>query len=384
MTTMITTLFFFGSHPELSYAELKAVCPILLHIPYTLHTHGTYGSLETEQSIDASAFMGRLGGTIKIAEKIEATEETLDDWLTNALPADSKNIFGVSVYSEQSPRDRLNAVRRIGMSLKRSLQASERAVRFVQSQDPTLSAVIVTKEHLITKGCDLCIVHDKNETLFARTVAVQPFEEFSHRDYGRPERDSKSGMLPPKLARMMVNFSGATADSSLLDPFCGSGTVLQEALLMGVARVYGSDMSEKAVSDTLHNLEWMKLRAQEVVEQSAERLRSNSTLRSAAPFDHIVFEGFLGKPKPYERDIPEIKRELTALYRDVFAELSHVLAPNGTIVAAFPFWLLPEFDERLPLEKILESAGLQLTQKPLYYFRANARVGREIIVAKKA
>ncbi|MCW1930231.1 MAG: RsmD family RNA methyltransferase [Candidatus Kerfeldbacteria bacterium] len=381
---MVTTFFFFGSHPTLSYAELKSVCHTLLSdAQYTLYNHKTYATLETAQSIDANAFMGRIGGTIKIAEAITATVNTIDDWLVAHLPTDGKNVFGVSLYSDQSPKERMSAVRHIGMSLKRSLQASERSVRFVQSQDPTLSAVIVTKEHLIAKGCDLCIVRDGKQTLFARTVAVQPFEEFSHRDYGRPGRDSKSGMLPPKLARMMVNLSGATQHSVLLDPFCGSGTVLQEALLMGIERVYGSDVSGKAVDDTMRNLEWMKLRAQDVVEQPAETLRQNLALRSAAPFDAIIFEGFLGKPKPYERDIPEIKRELTQLYTKVFLELAASLAHDGTIVAALPFWLLPEFDERLPVENILKRAELTLTQKPLYYFRPNARVGREIIVAKK-
>lgn len=380
---MTRTLFFFGTHPELSFAELSTVCPILLASPFTLHNHHTYAILESEHAIDADRFMNRLGGTIKIAERLEITEDTLDEWVLNTLPKTAKNVFGISLYSEQSSRDRLSSVRRIGMSIKRALQSEERSVRFVQSQDPTLSAVIVTKEHLIASGIDLCIIREKNNTLFARTVAVQPFEAFSERDYGRPGRDSKSGMLPPKLARMMVNLASATEESSLLDPFCGSGTVLQEALLIGVQRAYGSDISEKAVADTMHNLEWLKLRAQEVLCIDAQKL-SSSPLADNAPFDCIVFEGYLGTPKPYERDIPEIKHDLTTLYTTVFTELNAVMGRSSVIVAALPFWLLPEFDERLPIERIIERAGLRLQRKPLYYFRPSARVGREIIVLKKA
>ena len=34
---------------------------------------------------------------------------------------------------------------------------------------------------------------------------MQDFEQWGARDYGRPSRDAVRGMLPPKLARMMVN-----------------------------------------------------------------------------------------------------------------------------------------------------------------------------------
>ena len=33
------------------------------------------------------------------------------------------------------------------------------------------------------------------------------------------------GVLPPKLARMMINFT-ALRDGVIWDPFCGSGTIL--------------------------------------------------------------------------------------------------------------------------------------------------------------
>ena len=48
-------------------------------------------------------------------------------------------------------------------------------------------------------------------------------------------------MLPPKLAQIIVSLSGTQPGQTVLDPFCGTGVVLQEALIMG-AIVYGFDL----------------------------------------------------------------------------------------------------------------------------------------------
>ena len=43
----------------------------------------------------------------------------------------------------------------------------------------------------------------------------------------------------------------------ILDPFCGTGTVLQEALLAGYD-VVGTDLSQKMVDYTTENLSWLQ------------------------------------------------------------------------------------------------------------------------------
>src|SRR3989344_6013764 len=119
-----------------------------------------------------------------------------------------------------------------------------------------LSSVAVTTQ--ATSG-DICLIATKDGILAGRTEAVQDFEAWSKHDFGRPSRDAKSGMLPPKLARLMVNLSGVQPEgSAILDPFCGSGTILMEAALMGSKAVIGSDISKKAVADTGRNMEWMR------------------------------------------------------------------------------------------------------------------------------
>ncbi|EKD78592.1 MAG: putative DNA methylase, partial [uncultured bacterium] len=179
----------------------------------------------------------RLGGTVKLADVIG---NDISDCLSilKSVPSDHKLVFGFSVYAGDHTvtTNQLAAyakkLRDLGMHWKKQLKESGRSVRLVVSNEPTLSSVIVTKEHLLKDQTDFVVVLYQAKTVIGRTTAVQDYKEFSRRDYGRPQRDAFSGMLPPKVARMLVNIGTNRAHQSvetchgmsLLDPFCGSGT----------------------------------------------------------------------------------------------------------------------------------------------------------------
>ncbi len=137
-------------------------------------------------------------------------------------------------------------------------------MRYVENKEEALSSVTVAKNGLTNRGREFLISPLFKEGAgggqrysLAKTEAVQPFEQFSARDFGRPGRDDLSGMLPPKLAMIMINLAQTSLNSILLDPFCGSGTILSEALLLGYKNLIGSDISEKAVEDTKINIDWI-------------------------------------------------------------------------------------------------------------------------------
>ena len=150
------------------------------------------------------------------------------------------------------------------------------------------------------------------------TRSVQPFDEFSRRDYGRPNRDPRSGMLPPKLAQIMINLSRTQKTATLLDPFCGSGTIIQEALLMGYTQVIGSDISQSAVENTKTNLAWLKLKAQQLIVSNVAALAKHVPAQS---IDAVVTEPYLGPPLLGNVPLEHIKNTLhtlAALYHDAF------------------------------------------------------------------
>ena len=52
------------------------------------------------------------------------------------------------------------------------------------------------------------------------------------------------------------NSNSQIPTATILDPFCGTGVVLQEALIMGF-NAYGTDLSEKMISFSDINLKWL-------------------------------------------------------------------------------------------------------------------------------
>jgi len=64
---------------------------------------------------------------------------------------------------------------------------------------------------------------------------------------------SHSAAMPPKIARCMVNLARPRAGDLVFDPFCGTGSFLVEAGLIG-CRVMGSDIQPRMVKGSIQNL----------------------------------------------------------------------------------------------------------------------------------
>ncbi len=266
--------FILGSNPALSVAEIAAV---LGNRPYRFGPcSAAVMTIESDAALDAVALMERLGGTVKIGElfeeQVEPSEEAAVELMAGKLSdasrgepreraAASKRVtFGYSVYRlSASARAAADELRKAGMETKSRLKESGVGARWVKVQEgQALTSVAVAKNRLIEEGAEFVFLAQAGGLLAGVTKAVQPFEEFSGTDYGRPSRDTYQGMLPPKLARMMINLAGVPKDRRLLDPFCGSGTVLTEALRLGFTDVAGSDLNPEAAKSTVANIEWLK------------------------------------------------------------------------------------------------------------------------------
>ena len=66
-----------------------------------------------------------------------------------------------------------------------------------------------------------------------------------------------SSSLPTRLARAMVNLVAAPGDR-IIDPCCGSGTILIEAVSMGI-KALGCDINPKLVTTSTENLRYFSL-----------------------------------------------------------------------------------------------------------------------------
>jgi tRNA G10 N-methylase Trm11 len=343
----------------------------------------------------------KLGQVLREQATIEElqSDSFLQD-LYRLLPPKGKVVFGVSAYGSPAL---IRAAKSLSQSIKTFLAENNRPGRFLVGERGALSSVVVEKEKLGTRGIELLCAAEKDRVVVARTIAVQPFEDFSHRDYGRPRRDARSGILPPKVARILVNLSGADTSSVLCDPFCGSGTILQEAALLGCTRVIGADISTKAVMETKENLAWLAAQHTQPMPAVAVFQSDIRELGARIPpesVDVIVTEPLLGPPLRGGEDISAIRRDLEELYERSFRVLFRILRSGSRVVFIFPVFFENEKPRFMMNLDACCAVGFRLLQTlppslaayyqrslsfrhTILYRRPGQRVGREILLFQK-
>jgi tRNA G10 N-methylase Trm11 len=392
-----------GKNKELSLAEAVVLLQKRLNTT-SFVLCGEVLMFEAEKPID---FWKELGGSIKFGEIVEDIKDTKAIRTDNFFPfldKEKKNFFGVSFYGEKN----LPALRfKIGMELKRELENSGYKIRLVTSKEETLSSVVVKTNKLLTRGMEaviincrdakFCVSTDKqgityNPILIGRTLAVQEFGDYEFRDYGRPKRDTLSGMIPPKLAKMMINLSGVEKDSIILDPFCGSGTILTEAATMGYKNLIGADLSERAVEDSKKNFEWTsksyKLSAISYNFFQSD-VRGLSKKIGEDKVNAIITEPYLGPPlkgNESEERIKKILSELSSLYKDTFESLYKITKAGAMMVIVVPIIRINNIEYKINLEVgMWKEEQILFSDKTLklIWSRPDQKVIREIKIYKK-
>ena len=387
------TKYFFtlGNHRDISIAEILAVLDVLeIKAKTNLGKSGDVLFVETADDIDAAKMIRRLGGTIKIGVVDNSCELDLESILEviDQLPfpeTESKLNFGISFYGKK----KLNQ-KELGMETKKILKQKGHHCRWVTSREKTLSSVVVEQNKLIDSGLEIIIIETENCCLIGHTLAVQPFKELSARDYGRPARDDASGMLPPKLAQILINLASTKENKTILDPFCGSGTILTEAALIGHQSIIGSDLSIKAVRDSLKNFAWTK--KENNLQQDVRLYNISATEASQAirpnSIDAIITEPYLG-PQQGFADIDKSKRELDELYTKALKEFQKLLKKNGKVVMIWP--ILNADGRQVSVTPRIDGYDIINPPSPLYqggnngmiYKRDGQRVWRRIVILEK-
>jgi tRNA G10 N-methylase Trm11 len=387
-----STWFLLGREPLLSAAELFSLLDVKPDEKYEYNAPFLFLQREVDLNL-----INKLGGTIKIAKQIveDSNEHSLIESLKKVLREhEGKITFGISLYGKNVSQKTIESW---GKQIKKDLKSEGRSVRYVFKNEITLSSVTVEKNGLTNNGFEFMVLQ-KGEDRFAcaRTIAVQPFESFGARDFGRPGRDSESGMLPPKLALMMLNLGKINPNTVLLDPFCGSGTLITEALLQGVKNIFGTDLSEKAIADTKTNLQWHKQNSpgsdQSKIDVKVFDVKKLGEGFSPNSIDLIVTEPYLGKPlRGIEKrdEIEKQAKELLELYVSAFSEFKKVLRTGGAAIFIVPQFITRELPIIISDRLIKEIKKFGFEPEPLLpnkifsspfilYRRPDQRVAREI------
>jgi tRNA G10 N-methylase Trm11 len=391
--------FILGNYPALSVAELYTLFNLQGLLYEFVVTATDYVIVNFISELPIQSLLSRLGGCIKFGKIISQPSifPEVEDFCLQFSDV-TKVFLGFSIYPQVSAGMYKQKLFKIGLELKKKLRIQGISCRLVTSREANLSAVVVAHNKLLTtQGKELVILKNNNKFFIGETIDVQPFADLSKRDYGRPQRDSQSGMIPPKLALMMLNLSMTKNKENILDPFCGSGTILQEAVWQGRTNLYGSDISARAIADTQQNLFWLakefalSLPVVQLLNADVASLTQLSLPKMVA----IVTEPDLGNPKVNYRQINQEVERLRNLYIIAYKSFYKLLVVGGRVVMVWPVffgkvYLLLEKEVALLGFKKVEVLSKKLQQSyhlnernNLYYARADQKVGREITVWEK-
>lgn len=392
--------FILGTNTALSLAELSAV----ININEAQLISGDVLIVDSSVELNPENLIKELGGIIKIgiirqeiapdSEKGTLLKEVLE--LASAKKQASKEgkfNFGFSDYGPRS-FDKKD----LGAKLKKHFSEQAISSRFVVSREKTLSSVVITQNKLLTRGIEIVLTELEGTIYIGETLAVQFFKDLSLRDYGRPARDDLSGMLPPKLAQIMINLAQVSREEDLIvDPFCGSGTILSEAMLMGYKNIFGSDLSVKAIDDTKKNISWVKelYKLKDIkMKFAAKNVLGLSQFIKTESAAAIITEPYLG-PQRGRIEFEEIINELESLYSGALREFKEVLVPGGRVVMIWPvFYGNKPINPSISGFRVLNFVPEKLQDHPLVkntttsrgtiiYGRQGQKVFREIVVLEK-
>lgn len=401
-----------GRQPVLGLAELESL--------YGADKVQPAGSRAASVDVDPCLLaFGRLGGSVKFCKVLTTLDTTswdeIEKFLIKVSPDHSRQMpegkmtLGLSAYNFKVSIKRLEAT---GLSLKKAIRTTGRSVRLVPNKELELNSAQVEHNKLTGENSwELVFVKDGAKTIVAQTVKAQDIASYTMRDRGRPKRDTRVGMLPPKLAQIIVNLAvGKLPEDKLesvckipagekipkpyfaqtiLDPFCGTGVILQEALLMGYD-VYGTDLEPRMVDYSGENLDWLD--SQFALNQTTMRIeQGDATEHTWDPRPGFVAsEVYLGrpftfppKPEVLEQNISDCNLIIKKFLQNIHGQLK----PGTRLCLAIPACRIrPSGFKHLPLIDQLSDLGYNrvsfehVRDEGLLYYRPDQIVARELLV----
>lgn len=378
-------LIVLGRQPELSLAELEA----RFGAEHVSPLRADMAIVEAE-SFDINRFGGAISVGKVLGEINAAKLSSLPKQLIEHLAkSEAKQNIGLSVHGDVPARE----VGRMALELKKLAKKSGHKIRVVPNNEPVLSSAQVVHNQLTKDdNAEFMVAMAGDKAYVGQTTGVQDIDAYRQRDVERPARDSRVGMLPPKLAQIMLNLARVAPGQTVLDPFCGTGVVLQEALLFG-AQAYGSDIAERMVRMSETNLAQLARQYQQINIQNQVHLEVSDarTRRWQPPIDAVVSEIYLGPAfgtAPNQAELNRAVKEVDGLLIDTLKNLAQQLTPDTRVVLAVPRWQNSSGHTALPSLDRLEEFGYTSTRfvhasGDLVYAREDQNVARQLLVLSK-
>ncbi len=165
--------------------------------------------------------------------------------------------------------------------------------------------------------------------------------------------------MSPKLARCMVNLARCKPKGRVMDPFCGTGSLLIEAGLLGY-EVIGSDLDPKMVKGSHRNLQHYKIFSIHMIVSDARYLPFKSV-------DCIVTD------PPYGRVSSTFGKNMESLVSEFLKSTVYVLKEKGFIVISTP--------DQTNIVELCEGVGYKIVEE--HFIREHKSLTRKITIIQK-
>lgn len=367
-----------GRETQLCLAELRTLLEVN-DAAATIQNLPTGGAVvQPSQVFDPVWWVNRLGGTRMIARHLALTPTVSVETLNELVPPTVRELALSSASIPAHER----------MKLLLQLKKLRPGLRYRPTSDAYLASGLSDRLLRREDGLELVLERTAEGTQVWAVAAVQDTRGWTERDRGLPAPDAVVGMLPPKVARIMVNLAEPARQNlstpetgKLLDPFCGSGQVPIEALRLGWT-VTASDLDEQAIDRTTKNVTWARTRSTEAAKPVWTAFRSGvdelTDQLPAGSFDAMVTEPDLGPPLssstavPSEQGLDQVARTIAL----AFEAGRTLLRSGGRMVIVVPIIAHHRIVDRLD-DSVFSG---YLLRETLHYARPDSRVEREIVV----
>jgi tRNA (guanine10-N2)-dimethyltransferase len=344
----VAKLFFLvsGEHPTLPFSELKAILEaegykyrVLGKLRQVIRVEANVDCVE---SIVLRAALTRVccaelvyarAVTSEILKKIRLT--SLQEWIKTG----QSFVVRVRRIGKKTPKpDSVDLEKKVGAVVLDMVEGTK-----VQLTNPDLTFFGVITEDSFIFGPKLAEVHPK------------PFVE--RRPRKRPFFHPSA--MPAKLARCMVNLAQPKTENVVLDPFCGTASMLVEAGLMG-CRVVGFDVQKRMVKGSLRNLHYYDVTPEGV-------LMADARYPPIREVDSIVTD------PPYGRSSTTRGRDVEEIVKNFLSTARNYTPLGKRVCIAAP--------KTIKISKLIEKSSFRLVESHFVYIHRS--LTREIAVLER-
>jgi tRNA G10 N-methylase Trm11 len=383
----IKSLIFVSAYGELSIIEVRSILKENISKIEKI-CDSTY---EIQLSNPSPKELKQISSCHKIGCIIYRNQDKIfSDKLVEELEYSKKKNFSISLYCSGDPERKYRMLTEGLLDFCRHNHI--RKLRLIRpSRGHEMRAEDIASREIF----DLMFVERGPETIVGFVTHVHDFRDFHYRIAKRPQHDQTIEMSA-RLARTLVNIASLQRGETLLDPFCGSGTILGEAILLGINCI-GIDLNPRKVSESKRYLDWIASQYSRTKVGSYKLIVGDArSLKKILPdkkVDAIVTEPILLPPytrTPSYNEAQESLQRSRSIYSDAIKAMTWVLKDKGRLVIVTPeIRVKGGHTLTLELDQEIKKSGLTpiLSETGKEYFRLDSQstrwVNRNVYIMKK-